>query len=43
MINVNKLMIDIRIHCTILEIYSQSSDYGIKVTPVPIPNTKVKL
>ena len=24
-------------------LFSQSSDYGMKVTPVPIPNTKVKL
>ena len=33
------------IHCAILReyLYSQSGDYGMKVTPVPIPNTKVKL
>ena len=31
-------------YCAILEnTYSQSGDYGLKVTPVPIPNTKVKL
>ena len=30
-------------HCAILREHSQSGDNDVKVTPVPIPNTKVKL